>query len=74
MGIIIGLKHARAPKRLTVKVKPPGLGPRDQPLLRALVLATNTLYNSYKSSYGYIGERDSLYKRRKCFREADKTE
>lgn len=74
MGIIINLKHAGAPKRLTVKVEPLGPGPRDQQLRRAPVLTTNTLYDSYESFYGYMGERDSLHKRRKCAREADEIE
>ncbi|KAH8663700.1 hypothetical protein BGZ60DRAFT_432828 [Tricladium varicosporioides] len=74
VGMIIDLKYARAPKRLTVKVEPPGTGPRDQPLLRAPVLAANALHDSYESFYGYMGERDSLHKRRKCSREADETE
>ena len=72
--MIINLKHAGAPKRLTVKVEPPGPGPRDQLLRRASVLATNALHDSYESSYGYLDERDSLHKRQKCSREADETE
>lgn len=32
------------------------------------------MLTSYESSYGYIGERDSLHKRRKCSREANETE
>jgi hypothetical protein len=72
--MIINLKHAGGPKRLTVKVEPPGPGPQDQLLLRAPVLATNALHNSYESSYGYMGERDPLHKRRKCSREVDETE
>ncbi|CZR63633.1 uncharacterized protein PAC_13530 [Phialocephala subalpina] len=74
VGMIINLKRAGAPKRLTVEVEPPGPGPRDQPLLRAPVLATNALHDSHDSSYGYMGERDSSYKRRKCSREAGETE
>jgi hypothetical protein len=74
LGMIINLKHAGAPKRVTVKVEPPGPGPRDQPLLSAPVLATNTLHDSDESFYGYMGERDSLHKRRKCSRVADETE
>ena len=73
VGMIINLKHAGAPKRLTVEVKPPGPGPRDQPLRRAPVLATNALHGSYESSYEYMGERDSSYKRRKRSKEADET-
>jgi hypothetical protein len=73
VGMIIDLKYARAPKMLTVKVEPPGPGPRDQPLPRAPVLAANALHDSYESFYGYMGERDSLHKRRICSREADET-
>ena len=74
VGMIINLKHDGAPKKLIIKVEPPGPGPRDQPMLRAPVLATNALHDSYESSYEYMGERDSLHKRRKCSREADETE
>jgi hypothetical protein len=74
LGMIINLKQAGAPKRQTVKVKPPGPDPRDQPLLNAPVLAINALYDSDESFYGYMGERGSLHKRRKCSRVADETE
>jgi hypothetical protein len=56
---------------VTVKVKPQGPSPRDQPLLRSPALASNVLHDSYENSYGYMCERDSLHKRRKFFREAD---
>jgi len=74
LGIIIHLKHAGAPKRPAVQLEPPGPGPRDQPLLSASVLATNALHDSDESFCGYMGERGSLHKRRKCSREADETE
>jgi hypothetical protein len=74
LGMIVNLKHAGAPKRLTVKFEPPGPGPRDQPLLSAPVLATNALHDSDESFYGYMGERNSLHKRRKCSRVTDETE
>jgi hypothetical protein len=73
LGMIINLKHASAPERQTVKVEPPGPDPRDQPLLNAPVLATNALYDSDESFYGYMGEGDSSHKRRKCSRVADET-
>jgi hypothetical protein len=74
MAMIINLKHAGALKWLMVNVEPPGPGPRDQPLLRAPVLDTNALHDSYESSHGYTSEGASLHKRRKCSREADETE
>ncbi|KFY31263.1 hypothetical protein V493_01255 [Pseudogymnoascus sp. VKM F-4281 (FW-2241)] len=74
MGMITNVKHAGAPKRLTIKVEPPGPGPRDQPLQRAPVVGTNALHDAYGSSYSYMGALDSLHKRRKCFSEADETE
>jgi hypothetical protein len=74
VGMIINRKHAGATKRLAIKVEPPGPDSRDQPLLHAPVLATNTLYDSYESSYGYMDVRDTLHKRQKCAREADETE
>jgi hypothetical protein len=74
VGMIINLKHAGAPERLTVKTGPPGPGPRDQPLLRAPVLAANALHYSCVRFYGYMGERDSLHKRRKRSKEVDETQ
>ena len=74
VGMITNPKHVGAPKRLTIKVEPPGPGPRDQPLRRAPVVATNALHDAYGSSYRYMGELDSLHKRRKCSRDADETE
>jgi hypothetical protein len=74
VGMKINRKHAGATKRLAIKVEPPGPDSRDQPLLRAPVLATNALHDSYESSYGYMGVRDTLHKRQKCAREADETE
>jgi hypothetical protein len=73
VGMIINLKHAGAPERLTVKAGSPGPGPRDQLLLHAPVLAANALHDSYASFYGYMGERDSLHKRRKRSKEVDET-
>ncbi|KAH6704221.1 hypothetical protein BKA61DRAFT_581455 [Leptodontidium sp. MPI-SDFR-AT-0119] len=71
VGAIINLKQGEAPKRVTVKVEPQGRSPRDQPLLRAPVLASNVLHDSYENSYGYMCQRDSLHKRRKKSKEAD---
>ncbi|KFY90074.1 hypothetical protein V498_06182 [Pseudogymnoascus sp. VKM F-4517 (FW-2822)] len=74
MGIVTNLKHTGGPERLTVKVEPPGPGPRDQPLQYAPVVGTNALHGAYGSSYSYMGELDSFHKRQKCYREADETE
>ncbi|KFY03580.1 hypothetical protein V490_00130 [Pseudogymnoascus sp. VKM F-3557] len=41
---------------------------------KAPVVGTNALHDAYGSSYSYMGELDSLHKRRKSFREADETE
>ncbi|PVH67591.1 hypothetical protein DL98DRAFT_543032 [Cadophora sp. DSE1049] len=68
-----GYRTGEAPKRVTVKVEPQGLSPRDQPLLRSPVLVSNVLHDSYENSYGYMCERDLLHKRRKKIREADET-
>jgi hypothetical protein len=74
LGMIINLKHASTPERQTVKVEPPGPDPQNHPLLNAPVLATNALYDSDESFYGYMGEGDSSHKRRKCSSVADETE
>jgi hypothetical protein len=74
LGMIINLERVGAPKRPTVRVGLPGPGPRDQPLLHAPVLAANAPHDSYDSFNECMGERDSLNKRRKFYREADDPE
>ncbi|OBT74273.1 hypothetical protein VF21_07416 [Pseudogymnoascus sp. 05NY08] len=73
VDMITNLKHAGAPKTLTIGVEPPGLGPRDQ-LRRAPVVATNARHDTYESSSRYMDEVKSLHKRQKCSRETDETE
>ena len=74
VDLITDLKHAGAPKGLTIEVEPPGLGPRDQPLRRAPAVATTVPHDAYGSSCRYMDEMESLHKRRKCSRETDETE
>ncbi|KFX99920.1 hypothetical protein V490_01571 [Pseudogymnoascus sp. VKM F-3557] len=64
--MIASLKHAGAPKRLTIKAVSPALGPRDQPLRRPPVVATNAPNSASGSFCRYMGEVQSLHKRRKC--------
>ncbi|KFY23471.1 hypothetical protein V491_02522 [Pseudogymnoascus sp. VKM F-3775] len=72
VDIITSLEHAG--KRLTIKVEPHGLGPRDQPLRRAPVEVPNVPHDAYGSPCSYTGKVESLHKRRKCSRWTDVAE
>ncbi|KFY19054.1 hypothetical protein V493_08173 [Pseudogymnoascus sp. VKM F-4281 (FW-2241)] len=72
VDIITSLEHAG--KRLTIKVEPQGLGPRDQPLRPAPVEVPYVPHDAYGSPCRYSGKVESLHKRRKCSRGTDVAE